>query len=282
MKFVKPTLLQCGLFLLIIACLNGDRAAAWTGVGGGRNGDHAGEDSKLLRRFLQTVNGRGDTSDRQPPSATPCCLPKSWQSIGYGYEGNFDGEIYFETFVDAKNLQLVRNITKRPAKSISSNEYLIVHSDASSQTSIVYLVDFERKLCRKYNITASFDQLQPQCPPAGAVFGGDFNMGGGEASFPLQSWMWTYIDLPPMHLDFERLVTAYLCLPVMEFIRGRVGDKVPVLETVNYFNVATPVKDPTVFTPPSYCDGVRLVKPKLLRKVDRHFFQFGGYLTPEN
>ena len=66
-----------------------------------------------------------------------------------------------------------------------------------------------------------------------------------QSSLLLQNWVFMHHDI-----KFQKLVTDANCFPVADFI----GSNSAYIQQYYYFDMTKTIKDPSVFTPPSYCD----------------------------
>ena len=269
MALLIPNLL---MFLFIVSSI-GEIVAASTGSLDGRNVD-VEDDAKYQLRFHDTVVDGAPSDRRQPPSVpeprspTPCCLPDSWQSV-VAADVHIDPDdvtLNLEMFVDATKLRMAFRSTMN-----DTDVYEIELFDAASKTMMLYNVNPTMQTCQKLNFSATFNQVMPRCPPKGSILRGIFNIGGYRPRPSLPSEMWTWNeDTEGGIVERERLVISGVCLPVMEFVRGNIGGKSAFFGIVNYFNVVTPIKNTTIFTPPSYCDNIALGN---LEHVGGHYLE---------
>ena len=211
----------------------------------------------------------------KPPTEAkePCCMPKVWQgyfgeSVEYAKGRPHDEEDHLDldrrhhhsepihgqmaisgfTAADSNNKKVAAMMNIFQEKHVSNLTVIVDYTKHE-----MFLVDPAKKSCRK---SAVEGEMAEQCVPKDAKFLGTTRMGYGDTN-ALNADMWAaklkQKSPVPMVLDMEILVTPDHCIPVVEWGNG-MSNGFRVKFGSSFFNIDPKISDPSVFTPPSYCD----------------------------
>lgn len=206
--------------------------------------------------------------------AQGCCLPKTWTSTLFSEikrEGGRKQEgrslRFAETvYVDQNTQRVAQDVVvprgrKRNATRIS---YIVLFN----QNKTANLYAFCKKAQRCYTKVLKNAQFRAQCLPQNSTLLASYSLGAGAGALKSQSWGFLVRDRRTTILG-SVVLTPGNCVPILAgekaFIRPKMTDdeeeddperkRRPQVITVGalYTNFITQVRDPSVFTPPSYC-----------------------------
>lgn len=181
------------------------------------------------------------SADTEKRSYKPCCHAKTLEgSISILQQNGSYSPMKF--YFDHKNRRYA-------AEDLLSTIKIIVLCDSNS-TCLVYSIIENQKICSKGKVSnITVDDFVIRCIPNNATSLGAVRIGSGEKQSSLLLQNWKFMHLGLWH---QRLVTDVDCIPVADFV-SRSPDS-PIIWQVYYFGISKRIKDPRVFTPPSYCD----------------------------
>eukprot|EP00914_Ancora_sagittata_P033480 GHVO01067486.1.p2 GENE.GHVO01067486.1~~GHVO01067486.1.p2 ORF type:complete len:273 (-),score=45.62 GHVO01067486.1:163-981(-) len=151
---------------------------------------------------------------------------------------------------DLKKAAMKLRIIQRPKPS-----EMIVVIDYSNKT--MYIAYPEREHCQKLPAPQEMERM---CLPPNSTYAGSFRWGAGDNAIEVDAWKAHVAQRKPMHvfMGVEVLVASGSCVPMAERGGGVTG-RTRIGFEVSFVNLNTTISDPSVFTPPSYCDGVDFV-----------------------
>lgn len=205
--------------------------------------------------------------------AQGCCLPKTWTATLFSEVRREGGKKqegrsirFAETaYVDQNNRRVAEDVTvpRGPRRNATKISYIILFSNNNSAT--VYAFSKAASKCFKKVLPKA--QFRPMCLPQNSTLQATYTLGAGARALRSQSWGYLVRDRRAI-VGGSVVLTPDNCVPILvgekAFIRPRMtveGEededrkKRPVVITFGalYTNFATTIRDPSVFTPPSYC-----------------------------
>lgn len=209
-------------------------------------------------------------TDEEKEEAQGCCLPKTWTSTLFTEVKRSGGRKqegrslrFAETYYVDQNTQRVAadvTVPRGPKRNASKISYIVLFNKNSTAT----LYAFSKAAKKCYTKVIKNAQFRSQCLPQNSTMLATYSLGAGARALRSQSWGFLVRDRRTTIVG-SVVLTPDNCVPILAaekaFIRPKmnvdeeVDRKRPQVITVGalYTNFATQIRDPTVFTPPSYC-----------------------------
>lgn len=216
----------------------------------------------------ETVPDEEETAEAQG-----CCLPKTWTSTLFSEVKREGGRKqqgrslrFAETvFVDENNQRIAQDVTvpRGPRRNASKISYIALFNK-SNKTATLYA--FSKKAAKCYTTVLQKAQFRSMCLPQNSTLLATYSLGAGARALRSQSWGFLVRDRRTTIVG-SVVLTPENCVPILAaekaFSRPRMTKddedidrkRRPQVTTVGtlYTDFVTSIRDPSVFSPPSYC-----------------------------
>ncbi|XP_048242747.1 development-specific protein LVN1.2-like [Haliotis rufescens] len=185
----------------------------------------------------------------QPREGKNCCLPRQWEGFLGGIGGLVAGgegqviQTISRIAFDAESRRVYAYTNSTTAKGVSSMKIIQDYN-----TSTMFVIDEMTRTCQKTKNTLPFNN---GCVPDDAKRVFDMTIGEGSETLQVKIFAMRLQQAKTL-LDIQFSVTEKQCVPVGENWTGSVNG-VKMVMSMGYFGITPGVKDPSVFTPPSFC-----------------------------
>lgn len=218
-----------------------------------------------------------DDNDEGAGDKNGCCLPRTWTGRLFtevkregggrpelakpkpGHRGRAL-HLMEVAYVDQVNKRVAEDVTipRRRGNATKFSSILLFKNGSAT----LYTFCKVAKKCVRRDLKGA--QFRPQCLPANATLRGSFSLGAGAGALKAQSWGFRYRDRR-VAVAANVILAPGNCVPIIAgekiLTRPRASDddpekkKRPQVTTIGtlYTDVTTTIRDPSVFTPPSYC-----------------------------
>ena len=215
----------------------------------------------------------GIPQNAEDDAAKPCCSPEQWEGKAISsYEAYHRPELRkIMEYMPRISMDFTNGRFAVDATVVQDRRSIHVKAIADYKSSTAYIILPEKRECFKRRISGSMKD--GHCIPASAKHAANWKLGLAKDGLPVDVWI---VDTDQAERDMRlkynaddtvpsagrrsfamtgSIVTRKGCIPVQSFTVAR--DRRDLREShAQYHDITEGIASPSVFTPPSYCNGV--------------------------